>query len=553
MPTPAAVQQAPSAQELAIETGRQAMEERRAEEGRPWSGLKGRNKMQYAGIVSVPKPVSTELLLTGESAAYACLQLQEAERHELLRAALDALPNPVVVLDECGMIVLANATWRRFAANTGLGGMNYGIGMKFLNVCQAAAGPSPDLESVSRGIRGVLEQQRDEYVVDYQPANPDTNGSFRVRVTRFQFAGAPHAIVSHEPLSEIKQAQEGLQQALGEIARLKERLQAENLYLQEEIKGAFNFDDIVGESASLRRVFHKVEQVAPTDSNVLILGETGTGKELIARAIHSRSPRQHRPLVKVNCAALPSTLIESEFFGHEKGAFTGALTRKIGRFELADGGTIFLDEIGDLALELQAKLLRVLQEGEFERIGSTTTLKVNVRVIAATNRKLEKEVAAGTFRPDLYYRLSVFPIELPPLRERRDDIPLLVWFFVGRSQRKLGKSITEIPKRIMDALISYSWPGNVRELENVIERAVILSPGPTLRVDESFVRVVPRHAATTSGRSLEEIERAHILRVIEECGGRIKGSNNAAARLGLNPSTLRSRMKKLSIQRPDVH
>jgi transcriptional regulator with PAS, ATPase and Fis domain len=529
------------------------MNERRTGKRSALNWLKGGNKMQYAGIVSVAKPVSTGMLFTGESAAYAGLQLQLAERHELLRAALDALPNQVAVLDEHGTIVLANAAWRRFAAGNGLGVMNHCIGMKYPNVCQGAVGPSADLESVSRGIRGVLGQQLDEFVTDYQCENPEINGSFRVRVTRFQFAGRPHAIVSHEPLSEVKQAQDGLQQALGEIARLKERLQAENLYLQEEIKGVFSFDEIVGESASLRRVFHKVEQVAPTDSNVLILGETGTGKELMARAIHSRSPRQHRPLVKVNCAALPSTLIESEFFGHEKGAFTGALTRKIGRFELADGGTIFLDEIGDLALELQAKLLRVLQEGEFERIGSTTTLKVDVRVIAATNRKLDKEVAAGTFRPDLYYRLSVFPIELPPLRERRDDIPLLVWFFVGRSQRKLGKSITEIPKRTMDALISYSWPGNVRELENVIERAVILSPGPTLRVDESFVRAMPRHAAATSGKSLEEIERAHILRVIEECGGRIKGTDNAAARLGLNPSTLRSRMKKLGIQRLDVH
>ncbi len=343
-----------------------------------------------------------------------------------------------------------------------------------------------------------------------------------------------------------------LQAALAEIARLKERLQAENLYLQEEIKGSSDFEEIVGESASLRRVFHKVEQVAPTDSNVLILGETGTGKELIARAIHSRGTRHHRPLVKVNCAALPSTLIESEFFGHEKGAFTGALSRKIGRFELADGGTIFLDEIGDLALDLQAKLLRVLQEGEFERIGSTTTLKVDVRVIAATNRQLEREVAAGSFRSDLYYRLSVFPLELPPLRERRDDIALLVWYFIARNQRKLGKSISEVPRKIMEALTAYTWPGNVRELENVIERAVILSRGPTLRVDESFAQVTPKRARDSATRRLEEVERSHIVQVLKECGGRIKGKGNAAACLGLNPSTLRSRMKKLGIQRPNA-
>jgi len=347
-------------------------------------------------------------------------------------------------------------------------------------------------------------------------------------------------------------AEQLLSAALAESARLKERLQAENLYLQEEIKSTSDFEEIVGENADLRSLFHRVEQVAPTDSNVLILGETGTGKELVARAVHSRSSRYDRPLVKVNCAALPSTLIESEFFGHEKGAFTGALTRKIGRFELADGGTIFLDEIGDLALELQAKLLRVLQEGEFERIGSTKTLKVDVRVIAATNRDLGKEVKEGSFRSDLYYRLSVFPLELPPLRDRSDDIPLLVWHFITRSQRKLGKSITEVPRKIMEALTTYSWPGNIRELENVIGRAVILSPGPTLHVDESFVQepLMPAGGVADTSERLVEIERAHIVRVLEACGGRVKGQGNAAARLGLNPSTLRSRIKKLGIRRP---
>lgn len=364
---------------------------------------------------------------------------------------------------------------------------------------------------------------------------------------------ASAATIAHPLFREVIQLREDLRQALAENTQLRERLEAENLYLQEAVVSASGFGDIVGESDSLRRVFQKVEQVAPTNSTVLILGETGTGKELIADAIHRRSSRQHRPLVKVNCAALPSTLIESEFFGHEKGAFTGALARKIGRFELADGGTIFLDEIGDLALELQAKLLRVLQEGEFERIGSTSTRKVDVRVIAATNRNLESELAVGSFRCDLYYRLNVFPIELPPLRERCADIPLLVWYFIAKSQRKLGKSITEVPRKIIEALTAYPWPGNVRELENVIERAVILSPGSTLRVDESFTRVTPPRAGATTAESLEEIERTHIVRVIEECGGRIKGKGNAAERLGLNPSTLRSRMKKLGIQHPSAH
>lgn len=359
-------------------------------------------------------------------------------------------------------------------------------------------------------------------------------------------AGAP--TIGHVPFAELIQVREKLQEALAENAELRERLQMEDLYLQEANLAASTFNDIVGQSEGLRRVFHKVEQVAPTDSNVLILGETGTGKELIARAIHSRSRRSDRPLIVVNCAALPSTLIESEFFGHEKGAFTGALTRKIGRFEVADGGTILLDEIGDLALDLQAKLLRVLQQGEFERIGSTTTTKVDVRVIAATNRRLEKEAASGVFRSDLYYRLSVFPIELPPLRERPDDISLLVWYFIAKSQRKLGKNITEVPRKTMEALTAYGWPGNIRELENVIERAVILSSGRTLRVDESFASVATQRRTSAADKTLADVERAHILRVIEECGGHIKGNNNAAARLGLNPSTLRSRMKKLGIE-----
>lgn len=465
----------------------------------------------------------------------------------LLQGALDVLPVDVLMLDGFGTIVVANAAWRRRAEMHGCAPGNYGIGMPYLELYDAVAQTSAEVDVVRRGLHGVLARQLEEFVHEQEWNGDASRGCLRIRVSRFELQGIPHVIVSHEPRGEIKQAQEGLQQALAEIAGLKRRLYAENLYLQEEIRARSDFKEIVGQSASLYRVFHKVEQVASTESNVLILGETGTGKELVARAIHSRSSRRHRPLVKVNCAALPSTLIESEFFGHEKGAFTGALTRKIGRFEVADGGTIFLDEIGDLALELQAKLLRVLQEGEFERIGSTSTLKVDVRVIAATNRKLDKEVAAGTFRSDLYYRLSVFPVELPPLRERREDIPLLVWYFIQKSQRKLARSITEVPKNTMEALTAYAWPGNVRELENVIERAVILSPGPTLHVDESFARSTPRRGSSTAVTSLEGIERAHIVGTLEACGGRIKGRGNAAERLGLNPSTLRSRMKKLGI------
>ncbi len=466
----------------------------------------------------------------------------------LLQGALDALPVHLLVLDASETVLLANAAWRRFADTRGFAPRDHGVGMRYLDVYGEVAQTSAGLESVRRGLHAIFAQQLDEFVDEQELNGRGPHGWFRIRLSRFEVRGLPHVIVSHEPRCEVKEAQNGLQQALAEIAGLKRRLCAENLYLNEEIRARSDFEEIVGQSAGLDRVFHKVEQVAPTESNVLILGETGTGKELVARAIHSRSSRRHRPLVKVNCAALPSTLIESEFFGHEKGAFTGALSRKIGRFEVADGGTIFLDEIGDLALELQAKLLRVLQEGEFERIGSTTTLKVNVRVIAATNRKLEREVATGTFRSDLYYRLSVFPIELPALRERRDDIPLLVWYFIAKSQRKLAKSITEVPKKTMDALTAYAWPGNVRELENVIERAVILSPGPTLHVDEAFARAPSGRGSSAAVTSLEDIERAHIVGVLESCGGRVKGRGNAAERLGLNPSTLRSRMKKLGIR-----
>jgi transcriptional regulator with GAF, ATPase, and Fis domain len=282
----------------------------------------------------------------------------------------------------------------------------------------------------------------------------------------------------------------------------------------------------------------------------LILGETGTGKELFARAIHNLSTRSTRPLVKVNCAALPAELIESELFGHEKGAFTGAIARKTGRFELADGGTIFLDEIGDLPRKLQAKLLRVLQEGEFERLGSSRTLTVDVRVIAATNRDLAKSIAAGTFREDLYYRLNVFPVTLPSLRERPDDVPLLVRHFVEKYGKKLGRPIDTIPEPVMAALARYAWPGNVRELENIIERAVILSDDATLQLDETLE--ADRHPAlpTTGPATLEEAERDHILQVLEATNWRVRGNGGAAEILDINPSTLRSRMKKLGIERP---
>jgi Nif-specific regulatory protein len=346
-------------------------------------------------------------------------------------------------------------------------------------------------------------------------------------------------------IEERKNAETALTKALSVIQKLKEKLQDENLYLQQEVKLVHNYEDIIGDSDAVKNVLKKVEQVADTETTVLIFGETGTGKELLAHALHNFSSRRERTLVKVNCAALPSNLIESELFGHEKGAFTGAFSSQKGRFEIADRGTIFLDEIGELSPELQVKLLRVLQEGQFERLGSSNTIKVDVRVIAATNRNLSEEVKKGSFRKDLYYRLNVFPINVPPLRQRRDDIPSLVWSFVNEFSKKMMKQINSIPKKSMDALMDYSWPGNVRELRNVVERAVILTPGNTLLVE------IPRSTDTSAlhNQTLEEVEKKHILEILEMTGWRVRGKNGAAEILGLKPTTLDSRMLKLGIQR----
>ena len=357
------------------------------------------------------------------------------------------------------------------------------------------------------------------------------------------------AVVTFRDITKRKQAEKALHDALREVEQLKDRLQTENVYLQEEIKLEHNFDEIISTSKSFKKVLRNVEQVAVTDATVLILGETGTGKELIARALHTTSLRKERPLVKVNCAALPENLIESELFGHEKGAFTGAFFRKQGRFELADRGTIFLDEIGDLPLDLQAKLLRVLQEGEFERVGGTQTIKIDVRVIAATNRNLEESTRSGAFREDLFYRLNVFPITLPPLRERPEDIPLLVNHFIKKYEGKLGKKISQVPQKVMKTLQTYHFPGNVREVENIIERAIILARDETLQLDESFELLESPAAPAENVGTLAEIERSHIVSVLQETNWRIEGTKGAALRLGINPNTLRSRMQKLGIKR----
>jgi PAS domain S-box-containing protein len=356
-----------------------------------------------------------------------------------------------------------------------------------------------------------------------------------------------------EDITKRKQAEQALREAMAKVEELKNRLQAENVYLQEEIRTHHNFEEIIGSSPAMRKVFQSVEKVAVTDTTVLITGETGTGKELVARAIHNLSPRKDRPLITVNCAALPAGLIESELFGHEKGAFTGAVARKKGRFELADGGTLFLDEVGELPLETQAKLLRVLQEHSFERVGGTQPLKVNVRVLAATNRDLQEQVNHGAFRADLFYRLNIFPIPLPSLRERGEDISLLTNYFVARFARRMGKKIDRVSHGALERLMRYPWPGNIRELANLIERAVILCDGGMLQPDHlGLTEHIPTAVASEIAQvaTLQETERDHILKTLEKTNWIVGGPAGAAQLLGLNRTTLLARMKKLGIEKP---
>ncbi|HEY1233889.1 MAG TPA: sigma 54-interacting transcriptional regulator, partial [Candidatus Binatia bacterium] len=355
-------------------------------------------------------------------------------------------------------------------------------------------------------------------------------------------------------ITEQKKIEKNLTLALQEICELKDKLEEENIYLKEEISEVKGFEQIVGKSDALKYVLTRVDQVAKTDATVLLQGETGVGKELIARAIYENSSRCKGPYIKVNCAALPEALVESELFGHEKGAFTGADRQRKGRFELSDGGTILLDEVGELSLGTQTKLLRVLQEGEFERVGGSATIKVNVRVIAATNRKINDDVSAGRFRQDLFYRLNVYPITLPALRQRREDIPLLVSHFARQIGERLGKTITEVPAHVLREFTGYNWPGNIRELQNVIERAIIVSSDGVLRLREPLVQGPASWAADSEPvpepirvSSLDDAERDHILRALEATSWRIEGVKGAAAILRVHPSTLRFRMKKLGL------
>lgn len=365
--------------------------------------------------------------------------------------------------------------------------------------------------------------------------------------------GRPRYVIAiHEDITERKRAEADLRNALAEIKKLRDQLYKENIALREEVDKVSMFEEIVGASAVLQAVLARVSKVAPTDSTVLITGETGTGKELIARAIHKRSPRRAHAFVSVNCAAIPQSLIASELFGHEKGAFTGAIQRRLGRFELAEGGTLFLDEIGELPAETQVALLRVLQEREFERVGGTKAITTDVRVITATNRDLEAAIAAGEFRSDLFYRLNVFPMEMPSLRERREDIPMLVEYFIDRYASKAGKKIRSINKKTLDRLVGYDWPGNIRELQNVIERSVIICDTEDFTVDESWLSQKSARSEAASRPLLKmtaEQEKEMIETVLAETGGRVSGPSGAAARLGIPPSTLDSKIKSLKINK----
>jgi PAS domain S-box-containing protein len=405
-----------------------------------------------------------------------------------------------------------------------------------------------DRQKVRRSLEQIA-RTRESFQQDYRIVLSDSTIRWLTARGRTQFDsyGKPCRLMGVSlDITESRLMEEQLQERVKEVEQLKQRLELENIYLQEEIKGLITHGGIIGQSPAMKRVVAQAMQVAPTDSTVLIQGETGTGKELLARAIHEMSPRKDRPLVTVNCASLPPTLIESELFGREKGAYTGALTRMIGRFELADGSSIFLDEIGELPVEIQSKLLRILEEGTFERVGSTTPIRVNLRIIAATNRNLEKEVEKGSFRKDLFYRLNVFPIEVPPLRVRPEDIPQLTRAFVMEFCEKMRKKIERIPEKSMSLLKAYPWPGNVRELRNIIERAVIVSRGRDLEL------IMPETASghqEPRGRTLEDLERTHILSVLERSCWRISGAGGAAQTLGLKRTTLLSKMKKLGISR----
>lgn len=461
--------------------------------------------------------------------------LQGAERTS--RLTLETLNEGVLNVAEDGTILYCNI---RFAEMLKMP-LQKVIGSSIQDLIS-----STDRTSFEKALeRSRSEQYKEEFLLAAEDGSVIPT---KISFSSFDLDGIFLICIVATDLTEQKQKEQSLQAALSEIKKLKDQLETENIFFRHDIKIRHQLQHIIGQSDCLKHVLYRVEQVAPSDTTVLILGETGVGKELIAAAIHNLSTRKDRPMITVNCAALPAQLIESELFGREKGAFTGADTRQVGRFEIANGSTLCLDEIGELPLDLQAKLLRVIQHNEFERLGSSHTVKVDVRIIATTNRELEEEVRNGLFRKDLYYRLNVFPITVPPLRQRKDDIPLLVRAFVERYGRKLRKQITSIPKEAMISLQDYAWPGNVRELESVIERSMIMCAGPVLKLADKLELFSLTLSSGT--KTLQETERNQILKIFSETNWRIDGKGGAAEILGLHPSTLRARMHKLGIVRP---
>lgn len=478
------------------------------------------------------------------------MRTSENEECETLRSALDfrdrviaAASFAITVIGSEGKIVLAN----RAVAELFGSKVEELIG-RSLSACIARGDSVRVAEIVQLALAHSLSVSNAECEVTRKEGMTCT---LRFSLQPLTLESGERVLVgAAEDVTERKVSEAKLREALAEVERLKNQLQSENLYLDEEVKPGHNFGEIVGESAALKKALYLVERVAATGATVLILGETGTGKELFARAVHDLSQRKDGPFVKVDCGGIPAGLIESELFGHENGAFTDAIKRRAGRFELADGGTIFLDEIGDLPLDLQSRLLRVLKEGAFESVGGMRTINTDARVVAATNRDLGGQIGSGTFREDLYYRLATFPITLPPLRERPEDVQLLAFHFMKKYCARLGKKIENVPQQLIEKLRAYHFPGNVREMENIIERAVILSTGNTLQLDISFISARQPAPEQEELQTLEEIERSYIARALAICNWQIEGTQGAAIRLGIPPSTLRSRLRKLNIARP---
>ncbi|NKB87020.1 MAG: GAF domain-containing protein [Acidobacteria bacterium] len=473
-------------------------------------------------------------------------QTEEALRssQETNIAVLTSLPFGIVIVDSSGEVVSINESVRTTAAPLGLPTADLAEGDSYIAAwSEAAANDVSHAGTLVSAITDVMSGREDRLSVEHAAAD-GTESWFVTRVVRLR-AQRGGAVVMHVDVSDERSRQSELEQALTEVEDLKDRFEADAGYLRAELDHAKGSGEIVGDSAPLRQALGHVQQVAARDTTVLLLGETGTAKELIARTLHAQSERAERPLVSLNCAALPPSLVESELFGYERGAFTGAVDRRRGYFELADGGTIFLDEIGDLETDIQTRLLRVLQEGEIQRLGAEAAKYVDVRVIAATNRDLSRAVVDGRFRQDLFYRLNVFPIRVPALRDRPEDVPALTWHFVQQLEAASGRHIKSIKRSTMRRLERYPWPGNVRELRNVIERSLVLGDGPSLEIEGLLDQ--PGEPETEVSDRLDDVARVHILKVLRECDGTISGSGNAADRLGIHANTLRHRMKKLGI------